>query len=156
MFNCEEKLARATQNHSTVLQFVCLSVVLMCMATPLHLSALYECGPDPAVCRRSHQRCSACCNKWPRIIALQITNFAGSKGKKERKARGKKKSVVMKTSETERTPEYKCLKIEIKHLQKSASHSSICLKPPSFPGLQVFSFLTVFICSGFSTVLSNI
>lgn len=40
--------------------------------------------------------------------ALQITNFAGSKGKKERKARGKKKSVVMKTSETERTPEYKC------------------------------------------------
>lgn len=88
--------------------------------------------------------------------ALQITNFAGSKGKKERKARGKKKSVVMKTSETERTPEYKCLKIEIKHLQKSASHSSICLKPPSFPGLQVFSFLIVFICSGFSTVLSNI
>lgn len=41
--------------------------------------------------------------------ALQAPN----ERKKERKVRGKKKAVVMKTSETEHTPEYKCLKIEI-------------------------------------------
>lgn len=31
----------------------------------------------------------------------------------------------MKTSETERTPEYKHLKIEIKHVQKSTIHEFI-------------------------------
>lgn len=70
---------------------VCLSIVLMCMAIPLHLSALYECGPDPAACWESHQRCSACCNKRPRIVpyksqTLQDPNER-KKGRREERKR---------------------------------------------------------------------
>lgn len=97
-------------------------------------------------------QCAAINDLGQCFINHQLCKIQRKEGKQGEK---KENSVVMKTSETERTHQYECLKIEIKHLQKSASGSSACLKPSSFPGLQVLSFLTVFICSGFSTVLSN-
>ena len=69
---------------------VCLSVALLCPAIPLHSSALYECGPDPAVCWGSHQKRSVCCHKRPRITlyksqTLQDPNERKQGRREERK-----------------------------------------------------------------------